>query len=82
VVTRSSRRRRGIKPVERLEFIQHWVKSVKRPRLVIIDTFKRVRALKSQTTTQYDDDYEAVAESASRHPARDAIAGSEARLAR
>jgi hypothetical protein len=46
-----------------VEFIRAWVKSVKRPRLVIIDTLKKVRKVnQGKNETQYDSDYEAVAE--------------------
>jgi hypothetical protein len=45
-----------------LDIIRQWVKSVRRPRLVIIDTFKRVRPRTGGKETQYSDDYEAVME--------------------
>ena len=43
-----------------IDFIRDWVRSVRRPRLVIIDTFKRVRPLGSGRGTQYEEDYDSL----------------------
>jgi hypothetical protein len=48
-----------------LDLIRDWVKEAKRPRLVIIDTLKRVRShrlIKGQNESQYDIDYDSIAQ--------------------
>jgi hypothetical protein len=43
-----------------IDLIRDWVGSVRHPRLVIIDTFKRVRPLGSGRGTQYEEDYDSL----------------------
>jgi phage/plasmid primase-like uncharacterized protein len=43
-----------------LDIIREWLEAAAKPRLVVIDTFKRVRSRMGTRETQYDSDYEAM----------------------
>jgi RecA-family ATPase len=45
-----------------IEIIRNWLELVEKPRLVIIDTFKRARAQQAKHETQYDADYNSLRE--------------------
>jgi hypothetical protein len=43
-----------------LDFIREWITTVKRPRLITLDTFQRVRSRSDNKESQYNADYEAL----------------------
>lgn len=43
------------------ELIERWIKSVDNPRLIVVDTIKRIRPESKTTKTQYESDYESFA---------------------
>lgn len=42
-----------------LEFLRAWIKGAAKPRLIVVDTFAKVRAVKARDETQYEADYRA-----------------------